>query len=201
MVRRIQRGEADWGHSLAPVFLDPALELLSTYGVNRSRFFLKPGLSLRMLALNSSRPLFKNNPALRRAVNLALDRKALQDIGGGMLAGRLTDQYIPPLVPGFEDAIVYPLEGADLARARDLSRDRLRDAKAVFYASDFPFPLAVAQLVKRQLGEIGLSVEIRPVPVHIASAAVPRNPRPARASRGTSPSSSGRRTFPIPMHT
>ena len=41
----------------------------------------------------------------------------------------------------------------------------------MFYASDFPFPLAVAQLVKRQLAEIGLTVEIRPVPVHIASAA------------------------------
>jgi len=171
MVRRIQRGEADWGHNLAPVFLDPALGLVSTYGINRSRFFLKPGLSLRMLALNSSRPLFRSNPQLRRAVNFALDRKALQDIGGGALAGRLTDQYIPPIVPGFEDASVYPLEQADLGRARELSRDRLRDAKAVFYASDFPFPLAVAQLVKRQLAEIGLTVEIRPVPVHIASAA------------------------------
>ena len=39
---------------------------------------MRPGLALRMLAFNSSRPLFRNNPRLRRAVNFALDRHALR---------------------------------------------------------------------------------------------------------------------------
>jgi ABC-type oligopeptide transport system substrate-binding subunit len=65
LVRRIEQGEADWGQNLAPVFLDPALGLVAKYGINESRFFLKPGLTLRMFALNSSRPLFRNNPGLR----------------------------------------------------------------------------------------------------------------------------------------
>jgi peptide/nickel transport system substrate-binding protein len=170
-IRRIERGEADWTTNLMPVFLNPALGLVAKYGINRSRFFSQSGLALRMFAFNSSRPLFRNNPALRRAVNLALDRRALQEIGGGPLAGRLTDQYIPPLVPGFRDGDVYPLQRADLTRARELARGNLRGGKAVFYTGDFGFPLAVAQLAKQQLAAIGLEIEIKPLPVHTASAA------------------------------
>ena len=46
MVQRIDRGDADW-NNIAGIFLDPSLGLVSKYGVNRSRFFLKPGLTLR----------------------------------------------------------------------------------------------------------------------------------------------------------
>lgn len=170
-IRLIERGEADWTASLMPVFLNPALGLEAKYGINRTRFFSQPGLTLRMLAFNTSRPLFRNNPALRKAVNLALDRKALLAISGGPLAGRLTDQYIPPLVPGFRDGDVYPLERADLERARELTRGNLRGGKAILYTNDAPPPMAVAQLAKQQLAQIGLEIEISPVPVHSASAA------------------------------
>jgi peptide/nickel transport system substrate-binding protein len=169
-IRLIDRGEADWTTLLMPVFLNPALGLVEKYGINRSRFFSQPGLTLRMFAFNSSRPLFRNNPALRKAVNLALDRQALQAIGGGPLAGRLTDQYLPPLVPGFRDGDVYPLEHADPVRARELARGNLRGGKAIFYTGDFGFPLAVAQLAKQQLEAIGLDVEIKPLPQHTGSA-------------------------------
>ena len=36
--------------------------LTAKYGVNRSRFWLRPGLALRHYPLNTSRPLFRNNP-------------------------------------------------------------------------------------------------------------------------------------------
>ena len=104
-------------------------------------------------------------------MNFALDRQALQAIGGGPLGGRLTDQYLPSLVPGFRDGDVYPLDRPDLERARELARGNLRGARAVFYTTDFQLPLAVAQLAKQQLAAIGLEVEIKTVPVHIASAA------------------------------
>jgi peptide/nickel transport system substrate-binding protein len=169
-IRRIDRGEVDWTISLMPVFLNPALGLVEKYGVNRSRFYSQPGLTLRMFAFNSSRPLFRNNPALRKAVNLALDRRALQEIAGGAMAGRLTDQYIPPLVPGFRDGDVYPLEHADLTRAKELARGNLRGSKAILYTGDFGFPLAVAQLAKEQLAAIGLDVEVKPLPQHTGSA-------------------------------
>jgi peptide/nickel transport system substrate-binding protein len=171
MLRRIERGEADWGHTLAPVFLDPALDLVARYGVNKSRLFEKPGLTMRLFAFNSSRPLFRNNPRLRRAVNFALDRQALQAASGGPLAGALTDQYLPPSVPGYRDADIYPLDHADVQRAKELARDNLRGGRAVLLVSDFAQPLAVAQLAKRELAEIGLDVTIKTVPVHIATAA------------------------------
>jgi len=170
-VRLIERGEADWTTNLMPVFLNSALGLEAKYGINRSRFFSQPGLTLRMFAFNSSRPLFRNNPALRKAVNFALDRKALQALSGGAQAGRLTDQYIPPLVRGFRDGDLYPLEHADPGRARELARGNLRGGKAVLYTTDFALPLAIAQLAKQQLAEIGLEIAIRPVPEHIATAA------------------------------
>jgi peptide/nickel transport system substrate-binding protein len=170
-IRLIERGEADWTTSLMPIFLNPALGLEAKYGVNRSRFFSQPGLTLRMLTFNTSRPLFRNNPALRKAVNFALDRQALQAISGGPLSGRPTDQYIPPLVHGFRDEAIYPLERADPERARELARGNLRGGKAVLYTNDAAPPLAVSQLAKQQLAQIGLEVEIRSVGVHSASAA------------------------------
>ena len=96
MIRRIDRGEADWGYAISLAFMDSTLGIVDKHGVNRSRFFMQPGLTLRMLVFNSSRPLFKNNPKLRRAVNFALDRQALLPLAGGPVASTLTDQHLPP---------------------------------------------------------------------------------------------------------
>ena len=122
-----------------------------------------------MLAFNSSRPLFRDNPRLRRAINYALGRRALQF--AGPLSSELTDQYLPPVMPGFTDASVYPLERPDLETAKALAAGNTRGGKAVFYTTDAPLALAAAQLVKRQLVEIGLEVEVKALPIHIATAA------------------------------
>lgn len=167
---RVERGEADWGHTLSGIYFDPALRLVAKYGINRSRLFLRPGLTLRMLAFNSSRPLFRNNPSLRRAVNFALDRQALVSVGGPLVS-RATDQYLPSILPAFKDSKVYPLASPDLGRARTLARGNLRGGTAVLYVNSSPIPMAIGQLVKRQLGEIGLDVTVRGIPIHSASAA------------------------------
>lgn len=171
MIRRIERDEADWGHTIAAVFMDPNLGLVAKYGVNKSELWVKPGLTLRMLAFNSSRPLFRNNPELRQAINFALDRKALLVTGGGTIGGRPTDQYLPYGIPGFSDSDIYPLEGADVTRAKSLADRSLRSGKAVMYTTDVLPAVATAQLVKQQLALIGLEVEIKRIPLHIASAA------------------------------
>ena len=156
LLRSIERGDADWGYSPAGTFTAPELDFEAKYGLN-GRYRVRPGLTLRMLAFNSSRPLFRNNPRLRRAVNFALDRRAL--VAYGPRLSRATDQLLPYRLPGFRDAKIYPFE-ADLERARELARGHLRGAKAVFRVNKFPPLIETAQFVKRQLATIGLEVEI-----------------------------------------
>jgi peptide/nickel transport system substrate-binding protein len=171
MIRRIDRDEADWGHSISAVFMDPSLGLIPKYDINKDELWMKPGLTLRMLAFNASRPLFRNNAKLRQAVNYALDRTALLATAGGAIASRATDQYLPYGIPGFRDSDIYPLGSAGLERAKTLAQGNLRDEKAVMYTTDFPPAVATAQLVKQQLAPIGLEVEVKRIPLHIASAA------------------------------
>jgi peptide/nickel transport system substrate-binding protein len=165
VVQRIERGTADWGWAAPPVLFGAAQRLVAAYGVNRSQFFVKPGLTFRTYALNTSRPLFRNNPGLRRAVNFAIDRAALQRAAGGPLTSQLTDQYLPPTLPGFKEARIYPLRRPDLRRARVLARGNTRSGKAVLWTFDSPFTLSFAQVVKRNLAAIGLDVDVQGVPL------------------------------------
>jgi ABC-type transport system substrate-binding protein len=159
---RVERGEADWGWVLTPSYFEPGRSLVAKYGVNKSQFFVKPGFTLRHLPFNVSRPLFRNNPKLRQAVNFALNRRALvRSASSNSLVDHLTDQYLAPGFPGFKDADIYPLERPNLRRARELARGNTRGGKATLYAIDHPLVLPIAQLVKRQLAEIGLGVDVK----------------------------------------
>jgi len=77
----------------------------------------------------------------------------------------LTDQYLPPSLPGFEDVRIYPLAGPNLRRARALARGHTRGGKAVLYTVDSPPMLAFAQSIRQNLAKIGLDVQIRGVPL------------------------------------
>lgn len=170
LLRSVDRGEADWGHLISAVYMDPTLDLVRKYGINQSRFFVRPGLGLRLLAFNSARALFRNNLELRRAVNFAINRQELLPTSGGPVVSRVTDQHLPHSVPGFRDADVYPPDG-DLTRARELARGNVRSGKASLYVTSLsPLPVQAAQLVAQRLSQIGLQVEITQIPLHITSA-------------------------------
>ena len=130
--------------------MDPTLGLAAKYGINRSEFWVKPGLTLRLLAFNSSRPLFRNNPRLRRAINLALDRKALQATAGGR-ARATGHRPVPPSqrarIHGSRGSIHSPAPTSRRVRALARGR-RLRGGKAVLYTTEFALALQAAQLVK-----------------------------------------------------
>lgn len=166
LIDRIERGEADWGIAPPPFYFAPERRLVAKYGVNRSQFFVKPGFTFRGFVLNSSRPLFRNNPRLRRAVSFAIDRGAMGRLaGGGALLARPTDQYLPPGLPGFKDAQIYPLAAPDLPKAKALAQGQTRSGKAVLYTYDIPLPLGYAQILRENLAKIGLEVEIQGIPV------------------------------------
>jgi peptide/nickel transport system substrate-binding protein len=161
---RIERGQADWGWAPAAFHLNPNRRLIAKYGINRSQFFLEPGLTFRHYHLNTSRPLFRNNPRLRRAVNFAVNRYAIRREVGGSVGSILTDQYLPPGLPGFRDARIYPLRRPNLRKARALARNHTRGGKAVLYTYDFHPFIAAAQVIKQNLKEIGLDVEVKGIP-------------------------------------
>lgn len=166
VVDRIEKGLTDAGGVPPGLYLDRARRLARKYGVNRSQFFIKPGLLLRAYHFNNSRPLFKDNADLRRAVNFAVDRPALVRAAGNgsRLFARPTDQYLPPSIPGFRDARIYPLAGPDLRKAQALARGHTRSGKAVLWTVDTPSELASAQIIKRDLKKIGLRVEVKALP-------------------------------------
>ncbi len=108
--------------------------------------------------LNTASPLFRDNPDLRQAVNYAVDRTAFT---AGDPGARVTDQFLPPTLPGFQDASIYPLGGPDLAKAKALASGNLRSGKATLYVADLPLTLALGQVLRKNLEQIGIALEIR----------------------------------------
>jgi len=160
--REVERGNADWFWG-SPVSVGVRIrdELIGKYGVNRSQYFIKRGTSTFYMALNTARPLFKNNAPLRRAVNYAVDRSAVLRVYAPRY-GNATDQLLPPTVPGFRNALLYPLKTPNLAKARALARGHTRGGKAIMYVGDTAFQPVVGAVIRANLAQIGIDVEIRP---------------------------------------
>lgn len=163
---QVLRGEADYALGPPTWFADRADDLGRRYGVNKSRFFAVPGLGVRTFVLNTSRPLFKGNVKLRQAINFAVNRAALtRELGP--YTGTRSDQYLPPTMPAFKDERIYPLGGPDLRRARALAAGRTRSGKAVLYTLDMPVDVAQAEILRRNLKQIGLELEIKTFPITV----------------------------------
>jgi peptide/nickel transport system substrate-binding protein len=165
LVTRTEDARIDWGTGqAAPLYFDPALRLVAKYGVNRSRFFVKPGLTLKFFAFNTSRPLFRNNPSLRRAVNFAVDRAEIRGLTpGGSLVSSPTDQYLPSGMPGFHNAQIYPSR-PNVGRAKALARGHIRGGKVVIYTFAGGASFTFGQVLKRNLAQIGLDAQVKGLP-------------------------------------
>jgi peptide/nickel transport system substrate-binding protein len=123
-------------------------------------YFVYPALQLDYFNLNTHRPLFRD-ARMRQAVNYAIDRRALAQLGNGFqpLPERPTDHYLPPGMPGFTDAHIYPLT-PDPGRARQLARGNV-GRTAVLYTCNVPPCDQQAQIVKTDLAAIGLHVQVK----------------------------------------
>jgi YVTN family beta-propeller protein len=159
----VEAGAADYA---APSVSDSdASRLAHRYGpasesarAGRQRYFVNRRLGLDYLTMNTSRELF-SSVRMRRAVNYAIDRRALARAGAsGGEDATPTDQYLPPGMPGFGDARIYPLRpGVD--KARRLAGPGRRTA--VLYAPDGAADQRHARIVKANLKAIGIDVQIK----------------------------------------
>jgi ABC-type transport system substrate-binding protein len=156
-------GKADYAWVPNLSYAPRAAEFVHRFGVNKQRFFIKPGTFERMFVLNTSRPLFRGNAPLRRAINFAIDRPAL--IGQiALFSGSPVDHYVMPFMPGYRRTHVYPLHKPDVRRARALAKGHTRSGKLVLYVPTRPGVAAQAQIVKQDLKAIGLNVQIDTFP-------------------------------------
>jgi peptide/nickel transport system substrate-binding protein/oligopeptide transport system substrate-binding protein len=163
---QVLSGATDFAMAPPQYFAERAQEVARRFGVNKSQFFVVPSPGVRSFMLNTSRPLFRENVKLRQAVNFAVDRKALtRELGP--FAGTVSDQFIPPTMPGYKAARIYPLDRPDLRRARALASGRTRSRKAVLYTLSTPVDVAQAEVLRQNLARIGLALEVKQFPIQV----------------------------------
>jgi peptide/nickel transport system substrate-binding protein len=167
-VLQIKQGSADYaGDGIPP---SSNSELARDFGPGtdaakdgKQQFFYNPALTFNYLGLNTTRPLFKD-VNVRKAVAYAIDRPALVRLSGAY-SGEPTDQYLPPGLPSYEDANLFPLAGPDIEKAKELMGGKT--GKAVMYTcNQAPCPER-AQLVQQNLKAIGIDVSIKQFPRNV----------------------------------
>ena len=148
----------------------PATEwknVVAKYGLNKKdgRVQVRPLLDVRYVAMNHSRPLFKDNPGLAKAVNWTVDRQAFS-AQGGYLYGKRTGQVLPPGMLGYKQQNFYPVRvtAGSLAQAKKLAAGNTRDGKAILWAANTGTAPLQAQLVQYNLKQIGIDAEVKLLP-------------------------------------
>jgi ABC-type transport system substrate-binding protein len=156
---QLERGEADYGVVTPTSFA----ELAAKFKGDKTHLFVVQQPIVAFLALNTQRPLFKDNPQLRQAINYALDRPVLAGLFGADGA-KPNDEYLPPGFPGYQAKHVYPIGGPDLATARRLAKGHLRGGHATFLACGSQSCVDRALVVAQALRKIGLRVYVKTSP-------------------------------------
>jgi class 3 adenylate cyclase/ABC-type oligopeptide transport system substrate-binding subunit/DNA-binding beta-propeller fold protein YncE len=127
------------------------------------RYFSGATPVLHFLNFNLRRPLFAGE-RMRRAVNLAIDRRALaRRVPFPDGPGRPTDQFIPSGIPGFKDEAIYPLGGPDAEAARRVAGPG-RSRRAVLYTCNLEPCREQGRIVRSNLAAIGIEVDVRQFP-------------------------------------
>jgi peptide/nickel transport system substrate-binding protein len=154
---QVRRGDSDLDLAgLPPSAHGP---LTREFGVNRRRYFVNPIPAINYIALNTSRPFFRD-VAARQAIAYAIDRRALAR-AGGLHAGQVNDQILAPGIPGYRPLRVYP-DTPDLARARQLLGERT--GTVVLYAGNDPVSTTQAEIIRANLKQVRIDVRVRTFP-------------------------------------
>jgi ABC-type transport system substrate-binding protein len=162
---QVRAGQVDYDQfGLPPTAHDDISRQFGVRKTGNGRYFVNTGINTTYLALNTSRPALRK-VNLRKAINWAIDRPALLRVAG-KYAGKRTDQILPPNLLGFQEANIYPIKGANVARGRQLAAGA-RDNITILYTTS-PVSVARAQILKYNLEQIGLGVTLKPQPFAVA---------------------------------
>ena len=153
-IQQVENGQVDAASGLT---LASADSLAAKYGVNSGRFFVHPIVETDYVALNTSRPIF-GSLQMRKAANFAIDRPAMLRVRGAF-AGKRTDQILPPGMGGFKDAKLYPIQGADYQKAKQLAGNKCGTVN--LYTTNSPIGQGFANEFKFNLTQIGCIVNVK----------------------------------------
>jgi peptide/nickel transport system substrate-binding protein len=90
-------------HMLSGDFSPPPPILKAAVTRRKSQLVAEPSAAWRMVSLNTTIKPF-NDVNVRKAVLAGFDRRAMQLARGGALVGDIPTHFIPPGIPGFEEA-------------------------------------------------------------------------------------------------
>ncbi len=154
-LRALQAGSVDIADNV------PTREIAALRESPSLRVVSRPGLRVLFLALRVDRAPF-TDPRVREALDLAIDRGALvtRAMNG---FGVPSAQLVPPPVLGFNPDI--PLTAANPARARELLRAAGHPEGLALRLDGptdrYPSGIEIMREVARQLGEVGIRIEIQ----------------------------------------
>jgi peptide/nickel transport system substrate-binding protein len=158
---QVKAGQAD--HDLGGVPAVSNAQLADEFGVNKQRYFVNPLVGTGYIALNAARPTFGSVKA-RQAANYAVDRPALLRTRG-KFGGARTDQILAPQLPGFKQAKIYPLTGAQPAKAKSVYSG---GGEVNYLHTTSASAVAAAQIAKYNLEQAGFKVNLKPQPFGVA---------------------------------
>jgi peptide/nickel transport system substrate-binding protein len=158
---QVKSGEANYDLGGVPAVQNGPLS--DEFGVNKSRYFVNPLTGTGYIAMNTARAPFSNVKA-RQAANWAVDRPALLRTRG-KFGGKRTDQILAPQLPGYKDADIYSIKGANPTKAKqiysgggDVSLLHTTSAASTNFA----------QIAKFNLEQAGFKVTLKPQPFGVA---------------------------------
>jgi peptide/nickel transport system substrate-binding protein len=160
-VLQVKAGQADY-EGVVPAAAAGALG--DEFGVNKSRFFVKPTSVTSYWALASAPGFPLANVKLRQAINWAIDRPAQVRVSG-KYGGRRTTQILPPAMPGFQQANnIYAYSGANVAKAKAVAGDVSNVPVLRIVHSNSPANINRGQIMRFNLEAIGLKAKTEPIP-------------------------------------
>jgi len=157
-------------------FSPPATALRQAAEAEEGQLTLTPSGGNRYIALNTTEPPF-DDINVRRAVLANADREELRNTRGGELVGPVATHFIPPEIPGFEEA--GGLEGPDVDFLADpngdpeLAAEYMREAgyetgrcegpecTITMVGENQPPDKDTAEVARAQLEELGFDVQLR----------------------------------------
>jgi peptide/nickel transport system substrate-binding protein len=143
----------------------------------KSQFQISPSGGIRYIALNTTvKPL--DNVNFRKAIVAVTDRDALRQTRGGTAVGSVANHFIPPDMPGFNEAggtagpgfDFYKNPSGDLALAQSYmkkagySTGKYTGPPLLMVADNQSPAKETAEAFQQQLGQLGIKLNLREVP-------------------------------------